>query len=280
MAAIQKAKSARTKELKRLSIAETVDRYELYEAAVQNVEEQCSFIDYTFTKINGRKARGFREDFCGTASASCEWVRLGPKRFAIGVDLDQAVLDWGREHRLSKLTRKQRRRVSLIHDDVMQAKASPVDAVGAFNFSYWIFDTRAELRRYFEAVYENLKPDGMFFLDAFGGYDAFRALKEKMKFEDFTYIWDQARYSPVTGRMETHIHFKFPDGSMMKKAFSYSWRLWTLPEIREILDEAGFRNSTVYFEYRDDDGEGLGEWYAESKGEADSAWVANITAEK
>jgi len=67
---------------------------------------------------------------------------------------------------------------------------------------------------------------------------------------------------------------------MMKKAFSYSWRLWTLPEIREILDEAGFRNSTVYFEYRDDDGEGLGEWYAESKGEADSAWVANITAEK
>jgi hypothetical protein len=67
---------------------------------------------------------------------------------------------------------------------------------------------------------------------------------------------------------------------MLKKAFSYNWRLWTLPEIREILEEAGFRNPTVYFEYRDEDGEGLGEWYSESKGAADSAWVANITAEK
>jgi hypothetical protein len=66
----------------------------------------------------------------------------------------------------------------------------------------------------------------------------------------------------------------------MKKAFSYEWRLWTLPEIREVLEEAGFQNTTVYFEFRDDDGEGLGEWYAESEGDADAAWIANITAEK
>jgi SAM-dependent methyltransferase len=217
-----------------------------------------------FKTIKGRKARSFREDFCGTASASCEWVRLGRKNIAIGVDIDPEVLQWGREHRLSRLTQKQQQRVSLVHGDVMLARSEPVDVVGAFNFSYWIFDTRAALRRYFETVYGNLKPDGVFFLDAFGGYDAFRELKEKVKYEGFTYIWDQATYSPVTGRMLTHIHFKFPDGS----------------EIQEILEEAGFRKSTVYFEYRDELGEALGEWYPESKGEADSAWVANITAEK
>ncbi len=280
MAAVRKKKTRPTQKYAQPNISETVDRYEIYEAAVQNVEEQCNFIDYMFKAIRDRKARSFREDFCGTASASCEWVRLGRKRSAVGVDIDQKVLGWGRDHRLSKLKEKQRLRVKLIQGDVIEVRAEPVDVVSAFNFSYWIFDTRAKLRRYFETVHGNLKPDGVFFLDAFGGHDAFRELKEKMKFTGFTYIWDQDRYSPVTGKMETHIHFKFPDGSMLKKAFSYNWRLWTLPEIREILEEAGFRNPTVYFEYRDENGEGLGEWYPESKGAADSAWVANITAER
>ncbi len=42
-----------------------------------------------------------------------------------------------------------------------------------------------------------------------------------------------------------HIDFKFEDGSVQKRAFSYDWRLWILPEIREVLAEAGFRRSTV-----------------------------------
>jgi SAM-dependent methyltransferase len=262
------------------TLAETVDRHEIYETAVQNVEEQCSVVDYLYKAARGRTAASFREDFCGTASACCEWVRLGPKRTAIGIDIDPEVLKWGRAHRLNELTSKQRERVTLIKGDARKARSDPVDIVCAFNFSYWIFDTRDGLRRYFESVYRSLKPDGVFFLDAFGGYDAFRELKEKMEFDEFTYIWHQAKYFPVTGTMQTHIHFKFPDGSKLKKAFSYRWRLWTLPEIREILEEAGFRQSTVYFEFRDEDGEGLGEWYPESEGDADPAWVAIITAEK
>jgi SAM-dependent methyltransferase len=280
MSAKKKSKASRPEKRKRKTIADTADRHEVYEAAVQNVEEQCDFIDYMFNIIRGRKPQSFREDFCGTASASCEWVRLGPKRTSIGVDNDAAVLEWGREHRLNELTNKQQQRVRLINADVRKVQSGPVDVVNAANFSYWILDTRAELRRYFENVYSSLVPDGVFFLDAFGGYDAFRELKEKTKIDDFTYIWDQARYSPVTGKMQTYIHFRFSDGSKMKNAFSYEWRLWTLPEIREVLEEAGFQNTTVYFEFRDDDGEGLGEWYAESEGDADAAWIANITAEK
>ena len=48
--------------------------------------------------------------------------------------------------------------------------------------------------------------------------------------------------------MLCHIHFSFPDGSKIKKAFTYDWRLWTLPEIRELLLEAGFQRATVYWE--------------------------------
>jgi hypothetical protein len=154
-----------------------------------------------------------------------------------------------------------------------------VDVVGAFNFSYRIFQTRTEMLCYFKTVYEHLGPEGVFFLDAFGGYSAPKEVKEEMTFKGFTYVWDQARYYPVTGIMQTHIHFKFPDGSKLQKAFSYEWRLWTLPELHELLLEAGFHNPTIRFQYFDDDGEGLGIWYPDTHGQASSTWIANITAE-
>ena len=80
--------------------------------------------------------------------------------------------------------------------------------------------------------------------------------------------------------MECFIHFRFPDGSKLKKAFSYSWRLYTAPELRDMLLEAGFRDVTVYWEGEDEDGEGNGVFTPNEKGEADLAWIAYIVAEK
>ena len=261
-------------------MADLADRHELYEASVQNVEEECDFVTETFKTLRGRTPVSFREDFCGTASAACQWIRLDAKRTAIGVDLDSKVLDWGREHRLDKLSEEQRSRLTLIESDVTTVVAAPVDAVGAFNFSYFVFKTRAKMKEYFESVYRSLNSDGVFFLDAFGGYEAFEEMKEKTKYDDFTYVWDQDRYYPVTGEIICHIHFKFPDGSKMKKAFSYDWRLWTLPEILEMLEETGFHRPTVYWEGTDKDGDGDGVFTPERKGEADAGWIAYIVAEK
>jgi len=262
------------------SMAELADRHELYEESVQNVEEECEFVTKRFSEIRGRTALSFREDFCGTASAACEWVRQGPQHSAIGVDIDPEVLDWGRENRLNRLTNEQRERLTLIECDVMTVSSQTVDVVGAFNFSYFLFKKRAEMLRYFRTVYDALKDDGIFFLDAFGGYEAFEEMKEKTKQDGFSYIWHQAKYYPVTGELLCHIDFKFPDGSRMKKAFTYDWRLWTLPEILELLDESGFSKSTVYWEGTDEDGEGDGIFTPEEKGEADAGWIAYLVAEK
>lgn len=265
---------------KMLTMAEMADKYELYEQSVQNVEEECLFITNTFKQIRGRVAQSFREDFCGTASACCEWVRTGAGRTAIGVDLDPDVLAWGRENRVGRLSDEERGRIRLIEDDVLEVQTEKVDAVGAFNFSYFIFQQRETMKAYFKTVYDSLKDDGVFFLDAFGGYEAFEEMKEKTKYKGFTYIWDQAHYYPVSGEMTCYIHFKFPDGSKMKKAFEYVWRLWTLPEIREMLEETGFKNPTVYWEGTDDDGDGDGVFTPDEKGEADAGWIAYIVAEK
>lgn len=262
------------------TMAERADRHELYESAVQNVEEECKFVSNTFKKIRGRQALSFREDFCGTASAACQWTRLGPEHTALGIDIDAEVLQWGRENRLSRLNPDQLARIRLAEASVMDVQPEQVDVVGAFNFSYWIFQTRPLMLEYFGKIHDALKSDGVFFLDAFGGYEAFEEMKEKTKYDDFTYVWEQARYLPVTGEIECHIHFKFPDKSKLKRAFSYTWRLWTLPEITELLAEAGFKNPTVYWEGTDEDGEGNGVFTPDAHGEADAGWIAYIVAEK
>jgi len=266
--------------MNRPTMAEQADIHELYELSVQNVEHEVEFLQQTFGEIRGRKAHLLREDFCGTASAACEWVKQGEEFRAIGIDIDPGVLQWGRENRLSRLPSADQARVQLIESDVLEVDTPPVDILIAFNFSYWILDTRAKMLAYFRKAYAATRDDGVFFVDMFGGSEAHEETKEKTKHKGFTYIWHQAEFHPVTHYMRTHIHFKFPDGSKIKRAFTYEWRLWTAPEIKELLLEAGFKNPTVYWEGDDEDGEGNGEFTPEEKGEADLAWIAYIVAEK
>ncbi len=262
------------------TLASKADRHVLYEDSVQCVEAEIDFIDETFKTLRNRKAQLLREDFCGTANTSCEWVRRRKRNRAIGVDLDREVQKWGRKHHVAKLNQA-KSHVTLLNENVLEVKTEPVDIVLAMNFSYWIFKERAVMRRYFQGVYEGLAEDGVFFLDAYGGSDAYKEMRERTKYDDFTYIWDQASFDPISADMVCKIHFSFPDGSRMKNAFTYEWRLWTLPEIREILLEAGFKRVTIYWQGDDEDSdEGNGEFEPADRGEADEAWIVYIGAEK
>lgn len=262
-------------------MAESADIHVLYEDSVQCVEAEIDFVDVTFAALRGRHAVSLREDFCGTGNTSCEWVRRRRGNRAIGVDLNAEVLDWGLQNHVAALKPATRKRVSFIRADVMKVETDPVDAVLAMNFSYWLFMERATLRRYFRRVRSALVSDGILFLDAYGGYEAPKVCKERTKHDGFTYIWDQASFNPVDGRMQCYIHFKFPDGSQIKRAFSYAWRLWTLPEITEVLSEAGFSKVTVYGEGTDEEtGEGDGQYSPTTQIDADPSYITYIVAEK
>ena len=80
----------------------------------------------------------------------------------------------------------------------------------------------------------------------------------------------------------SHFHLLtwFPDGTKIKLAFTYDWRLWTLPELTELLAEAGFSKTRVLWEGDDGDGGGNGEFTEQATGVADLAWIAYIVAEK
>lgn len=261
------------------SSAEQADIHHLYEKSVQCVEPEIDFIDDTFIKLRGRTANILREDFCGTTNTSCEWIRRRETNIAYCIDIDHDVLEWGKEHHIANLAPTQAERIHIYESDVMQVKTDPADIVLAMNFSYFLFKQRETLRAYFQTVHDSLKEDGILFLDAFGGYEAFREMEESTKHKGFTYVWDQDRYNPITGDCTMRIHFKFKDGSRINNAFIYEWRLWTLAELTELLTEAGFK-ATVYWEGEDEDGDGNGEFIATTEGTADAGWVAYIVAEK
>ena len=266
--------------LHRKRLADKADRHDLYQRAVQDVVAEIDFVEQTWASLRARPAEFLREDFCGTANAACEWVGRGDGHYAVGVDLDAEVLEWGERNNVNTLSPDARQRVELIEDDVRELQLEPADIILAMNFSYYLFKTRAGLREYFGRVLAGLAPDGLFCLDAFGGYDGPRELEEPREVEDFTYIWDQASFNPIDSSITCHIHFEFPDGSRMDRAFSYDWRLWTLPEIREVLLEAGFQQVDIYWEgWNEKSDGGNGVFEITKVAEADAGWVCYIVAQ-
>lgn len=264
----------------RRTLAERADRHELYEEAVQDVESEIDFVLDTWKSLRKRPLRCLREDFSGTCATACEFVRRGARNEAWGVDLDPEVLDWGFVNRVSRLKPEARKRMHQVLGNVLTAKTPKADVVLAMNFSYWMFKTRKDLKKYFKRARANLADDGVMMLDAFGGYEAYREMKEKRDCGKFTYVWHHERFDPITADMDTRIEFRFPDGSKIRDAFSYRWRLWTLPELKELLLEAGFSTVTVYWQGWDEDGEADGEFKPAEHGEADAGWIAYLVAER
>ncbi len=253
------------------------DIHEMYQNSVQCVESEIDFVESTYKAIRGNSAQYLREDFSGTGQTACEWLHRNITNNAWAVDLDTKVLDWGRLNIQSKLDDPNR--LSYIESDVRNSGINNMDIVLAMNFSYFLFMDRKTLRDYFVSVLGSLENTGVFFLDAFGGYEAAKELKEERECEGFTYIWDQAMFDPITSQMQCYIHFKTDDGIQINKAFSYYWRLWTLPELQELLLEAGFSQVDIYWEGTDEEtGEGDGIFEVSKKGTADAGWVCYIVA--
>ncbi len=258
---------------------ETTDRHRLYELSVQSPEEHIRWFDQFFEERRGRLPRSLKEDFCGTALLSATWVRTRPDNVAIGVDLDLETLDWAREHNVAPLEPAQQERLTLLHRNVLEVREPAVDIVAALNFSYFEFKTRDDLRAYFENARRSLGPEGVFVCDIFGGWEAYMEETDRTRYKGFTYVWEQTRFDPVSNFTEFRIHFKFHGGGGIRDAFVYRWRLWSLPEVRELLAEAGFRRVDIYWEGIDEEtGEGSGEYSLVTEAETAPGWIAFLVA--
>ncbi len=259
-----------------LDQASAADRYDLYQRAVQAPEADVEFLTSTFEEARQRVPLGLREDFAGTAYLSAAWVASHPDRWAVAVDHDEEPLTWGATHNLTDPAAAER--VELRQGDVRDALERPVDLVCAPNFSICCLHHRPDLIDYLRGACDSLVPDGVLVVELYGGTEAIVESTEERECDGFDYTWEQESFNPIDHRVRCHIHFDFPDGSSLESAFSYDFRLWTIAELTEAMQEVGFDDVRVYWESTDEQGDGTGEYLRTTREENQEGWLVYLVA--
>jgi len=95
---------------------------------------------------------------------------------------------------------------------------------------------------------------GVFVCDTYGGESAFRrgAIQRVVPLDADTtirYTWEHREADAWTGAVTNAVHFRVERcGEIVQEitdAFVYDWRLWSVPELREVLHETGFEGVEV-----------------------------------
>jgi SAM-dependent methyltransferase len=213
-----------------------IDKFMLYELAVTGPDRMAPFL----YALHGKRPKKLGEDFSGTAAVSRGWLRYKRGLRAVAVDQDPDVL--------ARVPRTPGLRT--LATDVLKAR-DKADVIAATNFPICYWHTRRDLLRYLRHVRSRMLRGGIFVADLYGGPLALRKSRRTKPVKlpeggSVTYVWDQKSIDPLTMRVFNAIHFRWPDGRVMRDAFTYDWRLWSIPELRDAMAQAGFKSSEVH----------------------------------
>lgn len=235
----------------------TLDKHAYYEACVQSPKHMVPML----RAIHGGSPTVLGEDFAGTCHLSKHWVDAVDSGRAIGIDLDEDTLHHHpADERITKIAGDVR-----TAGDLADIRA---DVIFVGNFSIGEIHDRADLVAYFARVRERLNPGGVFVCDTYGGESSFlegHVHRHHPHPDDpaarIRYTWEQREADPLTGLVLNALHFRTERSGVVSDeiddAFVYDWRLWSVPELRDAMAEAGLVETDVYAqlpEAADDEG--------------------------
>lgn len=244
-------KPSRRRPAKAEPLPPRLDRYDLYEICAQYPSRDVALL----RALHGHDPKILGEDFCGTGALSREWVRMTPGARAIATD-----------HDAEPLARAAGERITTCHADVMDV-GHPADVIYVGNFSICEWHARAELVAYLKHARSRLRRRGIFVCDLYGGVDAYETgiLEESRpgpNGEEVHYQWEQCQADAKTGEIVNEMHFfvrvRRAETYSLPRAFRYRWRLWSIPELRDAMRDAGFRATEVHHRFQhavDDEGQ-------------------------
>ncbi len=196
--------------------------------------------------MHGGDAHVLCEDFCGTAALSRAWCEMVRGGRAIGVDLSDEVLERGRRDKPESLTLRK-------GDATRSDDRGDIVFVG--NFSIGEIHERPALVRYLARCRRRLHEGGIFVCDTYGGESALREgfVHRPHPLGDgriVRYTWEQREVDPLTNMVINAMHFRIERAGVIEEeltdAFVYHWRLWSVPELRDAMRQAGFDRVEVY----------------------------------
>ncbi|MEM9064189.1 MAG: hypothetical protein AAGB51_01725 [Planctomycetota bacterium] len=219
---------------------------------MQNVRQALPLL----RAVHGNDPTILGEDFAGTAQLSSHWVGVIENGRSIAVDLDPETLN----------LRDGDDRIERIVGDVRTATnpgKHACDVLFVGNFSIGEIHDRAALIEYLKHCRARTKArGGVLCCDTYGGADAFLPVdvhrSHPHPYEPGTFIrytWEQREADPLTGRVINALHFRVERSGTIEEeftdAFIYDWRLWSVPELRDAMHEAGFEITEVYSQLPD-----------------------------
>ncbi len=237
------------------------DRFDCYELCVQSPRHEVNFL----RAVHGNEPVVLREDFCGTAAVSRRWASDALKRDddgrAVAIDLDAETI--GKARGLATAAGVAGR-IAFEIGDAVHAEPFPIagaDIIFVGNFSIGYIHRRADLLHYLRQSKARLDAGnsgfggGIFACDTYGGAGAFRlgGLERKYVSPDgyiVHYAWAHDAANPMTAIVENSISFRVEHHGevtdALPRAFTYRWRLWSIPELREAMADAGFTSTAVH----------------------------------
>ncbi|MBX9735640.1 MAG: hypothetical protein K2X32_01830 [Phycisphaerales bacterium] len=248
-----------------------LNRHDLYEICVQRPEALIPLL----RAIHAGEPKVLGEDFCAGAACARHWVKSIPAGVAYVADIDPEPLRRVRAWHVEQ-TPEVARRLIAKRLDVLKKSASGArscDVLFTGNFSIGEIHSRDDLVSYLNRSRNRLKRNGVLICDTYGGETAFTrgsvqrihpvppALTGSRASTRVRYTWQQRTADPLTARVENAIHFRVEQGGEIVQeltdAFVYHWRLWSVPELRDAMLEAGFRRVEIYAQLIDaEDSEG------------------------
>lgn len=245
--------------------------HDLYELCVQRAEVMAMFLG---SLVHGEHAH-LREDFSGRGSVARAWCAAGQTRTAVCVDIDAGVLQEGQRLAACEGVAERLRwvRADLNTGPVEEA---PADIIFAGNFSIGYFHSRASLLAYTQRVARALTPGGAFVCDTYGGAGAFSLggqIRTRLHASGDVVrsMWRHEEADPRTGMVTNSLSLRVLRGGDVvadfPRAFIYRWRLWSLPELRDVFAESGLDEPRVYMDVQS--AEGAGPMQGAASGEGD-----------
>lgn len=219
---------------------------------MQSAEDSVPLLE----AVHGGRPRRLGEDFAGTAAVSRAWVARIDEARAVAVDLDADTIARGRAMAVAADVEAAIEFVAADVRDPGGVAAEPVDVIYVGNFSVCELHARSDLVDYLTAARRRLARGGVFVCDLYGGVGAHEIgtaerIEPGPNGTSIVYSWEQREADPLTGRVLNALHFEHLDAddrtlAEIGDAFVYDWRLWTVPEVRDALMDAGFASTEVH----------------------------------
>ncbi len=214
------------------------DKHDLYELAVQSPTQAALFLH----AAHAGNPKSLCDDFCGAGAVARAFTRAFPNATATAIDKDSNALKALKarcdEHIAERIVARKA--------DVLTS-TSKADIIAALNFPVGYFHDRPSLLAYCKRARSRLRPRGVLVIDTYGGPTAFQIGRYEVRLDNgVRYTWEQREANPLSARVLNAMHFDLPGGKSLRDAFVYDWRLWSVPELRDALAEAGFTSVEVY----------------------------------